>query len=151
MGRWNRRHLADIIVAEPDGPVRCMTAPYTTDPARLQQSARPLRPELKSDANIGHHSQAWYVGCGYAARATLRRVVSVVRLSDGAMWFIPRSTEPWFGWTKVLGLTCDPIHVLGGVQGFPEGSVIVRFRLSTLGEPLASDVVDVDDSGTPIP
>jgi hypothetical protein len=136
---------------QPYAKFTIMTAPYTTDPAQLQQTARPLREELKSDSNIGHYSQAWYVGCGYAARTTLRRAITVVRLSDGAMWFIPRPLDPEIGWTKALGVSCDHVYVLGDSGFFPEGSIITRFRLNSLGTPLSPDVTDVDDSGKPIP
>jgi hypothetical protein len=65
------------------------------------------------------------------------------------MWFIPRPTDPLIGWTKVLGLSCDHAYVLGGSGEFPEGGVIARFRLSTLGTTLGPEVTNVDDRGHP--
>jgi hypothetical protein len=126
-----------------------MTAPHTTDPTVLRKTVRPLREELKSDSNIGHYSQAWSVGCGHAARATCRTAISVVRLSDSAMWFIPAVKQVDLGWTKVLGVTCDHIYALGSANRHPEGSMIVRFRLSSLGTPFGPEVTNVDDLGKP--
>jgi len=132
-----------------------MAAPYTTDPQQVQATQRPLRQELKSDANIWLDEQGWRVGCGYAARTTWRRAIAVVRIGDGAMWFIPRVVDPNWSWAKVLGVSSEHIYVIASsvisAPVYPEGMVVARFKLSSLGEPLSPDVVDVDESGNPIP
>jgi len=113
-----------------------MTAPYTTDPAVIQTTAKRLR----SDPAGLDYPATWAVGCGYAARAGfvdgLNWELSVVRIQDGASWILPGTIDGTSIWAYAMGVTCDEVFVLWGSQGIQN---IVRLRLDSLGPPLTPD------------
>ncbi|MFW5738827.1 MAG: hypothetical protein ACOC1F_00530 [Myxococcota bacterium] len=120
--------------------VDIMTAPYTTDPAELAVTARRLRSSQNS--NVGLRGEEFRVGCGLAARATAAPCqLSVVRIDDGAAWFVPcaEPQQAW-AWARVLGVTCEEVFV--AVSERPNGNGtpnIARVRLDSLGEPVPAD------------
>lgn len=104
-------------------------APYTTDPAVLEATAKPLAAIPRISAPF-----RWGVGCGYAVAgaADVADGVSlvIVRLSDGAWWRKWSKDPQGSGGIQALGVTCEEAVVLAGKQGLP-----TRIRLDSLGEP----------------
>jgi hypothetical protein len=110
-----------------------MTAPYSTDPAVVQATARKLRSE--PNGQLVGTDERWVVGCGYAAHHARRaNLLMIARLSDGAMWAIPDPQVGAYMWGATLGVTCDEVFV--GVFFRPNGGTIARIRLDSLGPPL---------------
>jgi len=111
-----------------------MTAPYTTDPAVAQATARALRTEECAVSP----DQIYAVGCGYGAHYA-KDGLRIVRLSDGAGWFLPNLPEPdkWqFNWGRAMGMTCDEMFLT--IPTYKEN--FVRIKLSSLGEPEPSNL-----------
>jgi hypothetical protein len=112
-----------------------MIAPFTTDPAIAQATAKRVR------SDIGGMTQKPYaVGCGYAVRTTVQpppvnNALQVTRLSDGAAWIL-YGDAPAIIWDTALGVTCDEAFLEVAVHGDIR---IVRLRLDSLGEPLPPD------------
>ena len=120
--------------------VDIMAAPHTTDPAEAASTARRLRGSQTK--NVGLRGEEFRVGCGLAARATSNPCqLSVVRIEDGAAWFVPcaEPVQDW-RWISVLGVTCDEVfvHVSEQPNGNWTGN-IARVRLDSLGEPEPAD------------
>ncbi len=111
-------------------PIRSiMSAPFTTDPAKLQ----PKR--LRSDPNPYMGGGEFRIACGRAANGGSDEPVVVVRLSDGVSWLVTTHTldfDPW----KVLGVTCDHVYLYGRFDGRYN---ITRLRLDSLGPGLPPD------------
>ncbi|MBK8998790.1 MAG: hypothetical protein IPM35_23960 [Myxococcales bacterium] len=119
-----------------------MTAPFTTDPDAVKQTAKRLR------SDPGQIGLDWFVvGCGYAARVYWENAgaggaasqdLMIVRLSDGVSWIYdapPLSTG--FRLSGALGITCD--EVFAHAQ-FPDDAVtIIRVRLDSLGPGIPPD------------
>jgi len=119
-----------------------MTAPFTTDPEAVKQTAKRLR------SDPGQIGLDWFVvGCGYAARvywenagagAAASQDLMVVRLSDGVSWIYdapPLSTG--FRLSGVLGVNCD--EVFAHAQFLDDAVTIIRVRLDSLGPGIAPD------------
>ncbi|MBK9259825.1 MAG: hypothetical protein IPM54_08305 [Polyangiaceae bacterium] len=110
-------------------PIRSiMTAPFTTDPAKLQP--RRLR-ALPTNRISGAPAQ---VGCGYAALEGPANDLIVTRLSDGWSWFVPNTVERRL--STALGLTCTELFATGEING---RYTIARVRLDSLGTGLPPD------------
>jgi hypothetical protein len=113
-----------------------MTAPYTTDPAKL--TPRRLRSEEGDDFG----SRPFIVGCGYAARAN-GRYIRLVRIADGRSWRLETdhpdadASMPW-RWEEPLAITCDELFA-NATSDDGGGTRIVRARLDSLGPGLAAD------------
>lgn len=119
-----------------------MTAPFTTDPDAVKQTAKRLR------SDPGQIGLDWFVvGCGYAARvyyentdagAGASQDLMIVRISDGMSWIYDApALSTGFRLDGVLGITCD--EVFAHAQ-FPDDAVtIIRVRLDSLGPGIAPD------------
>lgn len=120
-----------------------MTAPFSTDPAAVAKTSRRLR----SDPGP-FTPYRFAIGCGYAARQVVRQETSsspstkdllVVRLSDGASWFVamPPVTQGAGFTSYSLGITCDEVFATAHFDD--ESFTIVRIRLDSLGTSIAPD------------
>ena len=118
------------------------TAPYTTDPAQLQATARRLRSDVR-----GMNAWNYAVGFGYAARAVSLPAPAynglfLVRLSDGTAWLIPGSSNiDALSWGDALGFTSEELFALVSMhyaQG-AGGATILRVRLDSLGQGTPAD------------
>jgi hypothetical protein len=107
--------------------VSVMTAPYTTDPAKLQ----PRR--VRADPGMWA-GESFAVGCGYAGhRGTPARRAFLTRLSDGAAWVLDGGPNDSVTWPGVLGFTCDEVFVNLNLN------TIARIKLDSLGPGLPPD------------
>jgi hypothetical protein len=113
-------------------PVRSiMTAPFTTDPAKL------LPKRLRSDPVDNMSSKQYQVRCGYAAHGGGGNgPVIVVRLVDGVSWLLPAYLPPDFGALNPIGVTCDHVYLWGQFGGRYN---IARVRLDSLGPGIPPD------------
>ncbi len=110
-----------------------MTAPFTTDPAQLEATSRRVRAEI--GGQLVGRSESWKVGCGFAARGAFRaNGLVVVRLADGAAWFLP--TVSGLSWGETLGVTCEEIFTIAQT---PRGDLVARVKIDSLGAPLPPD------------
>ncbi|NUO50854.1 MAG: hypothetical protein HOV80_18535 [Polyangiaceae bacterium] len=112
--------------------VSIMTAPYTTDPAEVK--GRRLRADPNPDISQSSH---FAVGCGYGAKSLGGVGVQIVRLSDGAGWFL----EPNAQWRPevAVGVTCEFVFIqVNDVEG-GQGPAIARVPIASLGKPLPPD------------
>ncbi len=116
-----------------------VTSPYATTTADLKP--RVLRSDL---TGAGFGLGQWLTGCGYAIRSatvepspgSYRRVMFVVRLSDGQAWLLPDEIDGPIGWRRPLGVTCEEVFAF--VQVTPNGPSssyfnVARIRLDSLG------------------
>ncbi len=106
-----------------------MTAPFTTDPAKLQP--RRLR-SLPTHRIAGAPAK---VGCGHAVLEGPAGDLIVTRLSDGWSWIVPKTPE-----RKIhtgLGLTCTELFAVGQMPDKP--LTVARVRLDSLGPGFAPD------------
>ncbi len=122
-----------------DGPnPEVWTAPYTTDPAVLQATAKRVRKDVR-----GMSAETFVVGEGYAARcdsfgSPARHSLSIVRLSDGYSWVLPGDPEhKTHAFAKTLGIAGGEVYVHGAVEEM--SSTIFRIRLDSLGPGTAPD------------
>ncbi len=112
-------------------PVRAiMTAPFTTDPAKLASK------RLRSDPSNSIAGQPFHVACGRAAHGGKLQPVVVVNVKDGTSWEIPEQPNPNFYLSTVIGLSCDHVYLLGA---FGQRYNIARIRLDSLGPALPPD------------
>lgn len=126
---------------DPNGPNyltrSIMTAPYTTDPALAQSTARRLRSDPGSFAVF-----PYVVGCGHAVRkvSITGNDLLIVRLSDGVSWTLYGDTaanQYAFSYMQPVGVTCNDIFVTAQVP--PEPRQILRIPLSALGPGIPPD------------
>jgi hypothetical protein len=115
--------------------VNIMTAPFTTDPAKL----KPRR--LRSEQTYGFGTTPFVVGCGYAMRG-ITVAMRIVRLSDGVSWRLDK-TANWT-WETAVAINCteafiDVIELPAGRRGKTDGGGLVRIRLDSLGPGIAPD------------
>lgn len=111
-----------------------MTAPFTTDPATLNSTARRLRSD--PGAGILNLFETYVVGCGRAAHFTGEGLF-IVRLSDGYSWLVGNRPELSFG--KAVGISCDEVFVLARGPSPTSSTTIARIGLGSLGAPLPPD------------
>jgi len=109
---------------------RIMTAPFTTDPDKLE--ARRLRSDLSG--LFGLDRGKFKVGCGYAGHdGAVPQDKLIVRIEDGWSWEL-KHTDDW-KWGRVLGFTCEEVFIgTGTVSG-----TITRVRLDSLGPGIPPD------------
>ena len=104
--------------------VHLVTAPYTTDPSKLEKR------ELRSMERL--EQEPYVVGCGHAVG---RLGPTITRLRDGRFATLEqlRSDDGGFvaGFTKALAITCDEVFVT--VHGMGCSDNVVRIRLDDLG------------------
>lgn len=119
--------------------IRVVTAPFTTDPARL----RPRVVRGEASAHL-FGTSAFVVGCGHAARAMFdgagRHAVEVIRLADGATWQLPDVPASVWGYRAPLALSCDELFARvyeRPAAGQPGHVNVARVRLEGLGAPTA--------------
>jgi hypothetical protein len=109
-----------------------MTAPFTTDPARL--APRRLREDLSR--GVGTALLQFAVGCGYAGRPLADgRDAEIVRLADGVAFRLA-GNEGW-SWERVLGFTCTEAFL--AVRSQRARYTVVRVPLAELGPPIPAD------------
>lgn len=115
-----------------------MTAPYTTDPGKLQP--RRVR-SLPSGSPFG--TAPVVVGCGYALRESYlpvdggnEYVMVLARLADGRTWFLPGDIGAPWQWESPIALTCTEAFGFVYSKGRQQ---VVRVRLDSLGPGLPPD------------
>ena len=129
--------------AQPSGvypSTAAMVSPYTTDSAQIQK--RVLRTDL-SPYPFG--TSPFVVGCGYAARTTERVVngqnaagTMLLRLADGALWFLPSGSTIDWAWQQPLAVNCDELFVKVREKPAPgalQRTNVARVRIDSLGAP----------------
>ncbi|MBS2019846.1 MAG: hypothetical protein JST00_43690 [Deltaproteobacteria bacterium] len=120
--------------------VAVYTSKFTTDPSKIQKRL------LRSDQTGYSFGVApFVVGCGYAARSTFRKTAGepagatmLVRLSDGAAWFLPTVQTSDWSWLRPLGVTCDELVVVVNTKpsaSMPSSTTVARVRIDSLGPP----------------
>jgi hypothetical protein len=113
-----------------------MTAPFSTDPAAVAQTAKALTQDPAQLTPV-----PYAIGCGYAAHTMYQDVdagtnssvdLFVVRLSDGMSWVVDAPPlVQGFRFNKALGFTCN--ELFAQAQFPDDADTIVRIRLDSLG------------------
>ena len=109
------------------------TAPYTTDPAVLQATARRVRKDV-----FGMSAYPYAVGFGYAMRTDDSSNLFVVRLSDGRASFLP-SVPGLLSWNGVLGVADGELFVKAHMKEDTAGLTIARIPIANLPFDLPAD------------
>lgn len=132
----------DMVWTYSDGPTGCgvdasnpevWTAPYTTDPGVLANTAKRLRKDV-----FGMSPFPYAVGFGYAMRATGSSDLFVVRLSDGAASRFTHIVSV-LSWIDVLGITEEEIFVVAHMKDELAGYTIARIRIDSIPFDLPPD------------
>ena len=109
--------------------VKIATAPFTRDPSKLQR--RIVRGDVGS---AGFSGVRFAVGHGYAGRFASRPSgdlgAMIVRLSDGAGWFLPGPNGAAVIFRHILAFTDDEVFTLVRDE---HGTNVYRVRLDSLG------------------
>lgn len=103
-----------------------LTAPYTTDPAKI------VARRLRSEDGPSFGLDPFVVGCGYAAR-TNGKHLRIVRLSDGQSWVLESTSV---GFYAPFAITCDELIADVAVAGH---YTLGRVRLDSLGPGIPPD------------
>ena len=109
--------------------VKVVTSPFTRDPAKIQRRV------LRSDLGRGMIAAARFaVGHGYAGHFAQRpngdEGTMLVRLADGAAWFLPGVNGAPVIFQHVLAITKDEAFTLVRDE---HGTNVYRVRLDSLG------------------